>query len=601
MSTVKLSDYVMQFVAEQGVKHVFMLPGGGAMHLNESLGRRPDLQFVCNLHEQAAAIAAEAYAKVTNKLGVAMVTSGPGGTNAITGLAGAWLDSMPCLFISGQVKRADLKRDSGVRILGVQEIDIVSIVNSITKYAVTIEDPSTIRYHMEKALHLALSGRRGPVWIDIPLDVQAAQIDPLNLPGFVPPPAASGAESRVAAQVKELLGLLRSATRPVIVAGNGIRIAGAVAEFHQALQRLHVPVLTTWLGMDLVSETHPLYAGRPGSIAPRGANFALQNSDLMLVIGSRLDMALTGYAHDKLARQAIKVMVDIDEAEIRKMKTTIHLPIVADAAIFLHELNRQLGQTSPLRYDDWVQRCQEWKRRYPIMQPEYRERRERVSVYCFSEALSAELTSDDVVASGSSGSGVELFLLAFQVKENQRVLHTRGLGAMGFGVPASIGACLGAGGRRTVCIDGDGSFQMNAQELETLRRLQLPVKLFVINNEGYASIRTSQQNYFQHLVAADATSGLSLPDVKKLAAAYGLPSACIANQRDLRQQIRAVLETPGPVVCEVLAPVEEQRAPRLSSMQRPDGSMVSKPLEDLWPFLDREEFRSSMIIPPLDE
>ncbi len=268
-----------------------------------------------------------------------MVTTGPGGTNAITGLAGAWLDSMPCLFISGQVKRADLKRDFGVRILGVQEIDIVSIVNSITKYAVTIEDPSTIRYHMEKALHLALSGRRGPVWVDIPLDVQAAQIDPTNLPRFVPPVAASGVESSVAAQVRELLGLLRSVARPVIVAGNGIRIAGAVAEFHQSLERLQVPVLTTWLGMDLVSETHPLYAGRPGSIAPRGANFALQNSDLMLVIGSRLDMALTGYAHDKLARQAIKIMVDIDEAEIRKLKTTIYLPIVADAATFLRELN----------------------------------------------------------------------------------------------------------------------------------------------------------------------------------------------------------------------------------------------------------------------
>jgi len=598
---MKLSDYVVEFVAEQGVKHVFMLPGGGAMHLNESLGRHPDIQFICNLHEQAAAIAAEAYAKVTNSLGVAMVTTGPGGTNAITGLAGAWLDSMPCMFISGQVKCADLKRDSGVRILGVQEIDIVAIVSSITKYAVTIEDPSTIRYHMEKALHLALSGRRGPVWIDIPLDVQAAEVDPANLPGFVPTSEANAADSRVSAKVTELLAMLRSATRPVIVAGNGIRIAGAVADFQEALQRLQVPVLTTWLGMDLVADTHPLYAGRPGSIAPRGANFALQNSDLMLVIGSRLDMALTGYAHDRLARQAVKVMVDIDEAEIRKMKTTIHLPIVVDAAIFLRELNGQLDQTSPLHYDDWVQRCHEWKRRYPIIQPEYRERRDRVSVYCFSEALSAELTSDDVVACGSSGSGVELFLLAFQIKEDQRVFHTRGLGAMGFGVPASIGACLGTGGRRTVCVDGDGSFHMNAQELETLRRLQLPVKLFVINNDGYASIRASQENYFQHRVAADPTSGLSLPDVKKLAEAYGLPSACIANQQDLRQQIRSVLETPGPVVCEVLAPLEEQRAPRLSSVQRPDGSMVSRPLEDLWPFLEREEFRSNMIVPPLDE
>ena len=516
---MKLSDYVVQFVAEQGVRHVFMLPGGGAMHLNESLGRRPDLQFVCTLHEQAAAIAAEAYAKVTNGLGVAMVTTGPGGTNAITGLAGAWLDSMPCLFISGQVKRADLKGDSGVRILGVQEIDIVSLVSSITKYAVTVEDPSTIRYHMEKALHLALSGRRGPVWIDIPLDVQGAQIDPANLTGFAPPQAPRGLAGVVAVQVKELLGLLRSAT-------------------------LQVPVLTTWLGMDLVSETNPLYAGRPGSIAPRGANFALQNSDLMLVIGSRLDMAFTGYAHEKLARQAIKVMVDVDEAEIRKMKTTIHLPIVCDAAIFLRELNRQLGHISPQRYDDWVQRCQDWKRRYPIMQPEYRERLQRVSMYCFSEALSAELTSEDVVASGSSGSAIELFLLGFQVKENQRVFHTRGLGAMGFGLPASIGACLGAGGRRTVCVDGDGSFQMNVQELETLHRLQLPVKVFVINNAGYASIRAAQRSYFNHLVAADSTSGLSLPDVEKVAAAYGLPFARIANQQDLRDQIRSALDTP---------------------------------------------------------
>jgi acetolactate synthase-1/2/3 large subunit len=499
------------------------------------------------------------------------------------------------------VKRADLKGDSGVRILGVQEIDIVSLVSSITKYAVTVEDPSTIRYHMEKALHLALSGRRGPVWIDIPLDVQGAQIDPANLTGFAPPQAPRGLDGVVAVQVKELLGLLRSATRPVIVAGNGIRIAGAVEEFHQALQTLQVPVLTTWLGMDLVSETDPLYAGRPGSIAPRGANFALQNSDLMLVIGSRLDMAFTGYAHAKLARQAIKVMVDVDEAEIRKMKTTIHLPIVCDAAIFLRELNRQLGHISPQRYDDWVQRCQDWKRRYPIMQPEYRERLQRVSMYCFSEALSAELTSEDVVASGSSGSAIELFLLGFQVKENQRVFHTRGLGAMGFGLPASIGACLGAGGRRTVCVDGDGSFQMNVQELETLHRLQLPVKVFVINNAGYASIRAAQRSYFNHLVAADSTSGLSLPDVEKVAAAYGLPFARIANQQDLRDQIRSALDTPGPVVCEVLAAIDEERAPRLSSAQRPDGGMLSKPLEDLWPFLDRDEFHANMIIPPLDD
>jgi acetolactate synthase-1/2/3 large subunit len=283
------------------------------------------------------------------------------------------------------------------------------------------------------------------------------------------------------------------------------------------------------------------------------------------------------------------------------MKTTVHLPVVADAGAFLRELNRQLGESTVPRYDDWVRRSQDWRRRYPIVQPEYRELREGVSTYCLSEALSAELASDDIVASGSSGAGIELFLLAFQVKENQRVFHSRGLGAMGFGLPASIGACLGADRRRTICIEGDGSFNMNAQELETIRRLELPIKVFVINNKGYASIRASQENYFHHLVAADSTSGLSLPDVKKIADAYGVPSQAITSQLNLRQQIRAVLETPGPIVCEVLAPAEEQRAPRLSSMQRPDGSMVSKPLEDLWPFLDRDEFRSNMIIPPLDD
>jgi len=387
----------------------------------------------------------------------------------------------------------------------------------------------------------------------------------------------------------------------VIVAGNGIRGAGAVSEFRQALEALRVPVLTTWLGMDLLPETDPLFAGRPGSIAPRGANFALQNSDLMVVIGARLDMALTGYAHDKLARQAVKVMVDVDEAEIRKMKTTVDLPVVADAGAFVRELNRQLGESSLPRYDDWIERCQDWKRRYPIVQPEYRELRDGVSTYCLSEALSAELGSDDIVVSGSSGAGIELFLLTFQVKENQRVLHSRGLGAMGFGLPASIGACLGADRRRTICVEGDGSFHMNAQELETVRRLQLPIKIFVINNMGFASIRASQENYFQHLVAADSTSGLSLPEVKRIAEAYGLPWLSITNQQNLRLAIRAALETPGPVVCEVMAPPEEQRAPRLSTMQRPDGTMVSKPLEDLWPFLDREEFRSNMIIPPLDD
>lgn len=598
---MKLSDYVMEFIARQGVKHVFMLPGGGAMHLNESLGRRPDMEYVCMLHEQAVSIAAEAYVKVTNNLGVAMVTSGPGATNAVTGAAGAWLDSMPCIFLSGQVKSADLKRDSGLRQLGSQEVDIVSIVKSVTKYAVTIDDPKTIRYHMEKALYLAKSGRPGPVWLDFPMDVQAAQVDIESQQGFVPEPADSAKSAQLKAEVAKLIEMLSKAERPVIVAGNGIRVAGMVSEFRDMVKHAGAPVLTTWLAMDLVGDSDPLFAGRPGAIAPRGANFALQNSDLMLVIGSRLDMAFTGYAHDKLARGAKKIMVDIDPAEIAKMKTEIHLPIIADVGDFMREFMAQLHAAKLPDWKSWVTRCQDWKERYPVVQEEHRQLKDKVSVYYFSEVLSDALNADDIFVSGSSGSAVELFLLVYKVKEGQRVFHTRGLGAMGFGLPATIAACLAAGRRRTISVDGDGGFQMNIQELETARRLKLPVKFFVVNNDGYASIRTSQSNYFKHLVAADSTSGLSLPDLKAVSAAYGIPFVRIENQSDLGAKIREVLDAPGPTVCEIMAPPEEQRAPRLSSAQRPDGTMVSKPLEDLWPFLDRGEFLSNMIIPPIPE
>ena len=360
---MKLSDYIIDVLVKHGVKHVFMLPGGGAMHLNDSLGKRGgEIEFVPVLHEQAASIAAEAYAKVTNKLGVAMVTSGPAGTNAVTGVAGAWLDSMPCLFISGQVKRADLKTGTSLRQLGSQEVDIVSIVQSITKYAVTITDPKDIRYHLEKALYLATYGRPGPVWVDIPLDVQATQIEPFELIPFSPEAVDcdnTKEKLRIREDIHKLIAMLQESKRPVLVAGNGIRIANAVEDFHRLLNVLNVPVLTTWLGMDLISEEDLLFAGRQGAIAPRGANFALKNADLMIVIGSRLDMAFTGYAHDNMAREAKKVIIDIDEAEIKKMNTKIHLPIVADAKVFILEFLNQLQRKNILwNFQPWVQRIQ---------------------------------------------------------------------------------------------------------------------------------------------------------------------------------------------------------------------------------------------------
>jgi acetolactate synthase I/II/III large subunit len=598
---IKLSDYVMDFVARAGVRHVFMLAGGGAMHLNDSLGRCAGLAYVCNLHEQAAAIAAEAYARVTNGIGAALVTTGPGGTNAVTGVAGAWLDSTPVIFISGQVKRADLKKDSGVRILGVQEIDIVSVVKGITKYAVTIEDPITIRYHLEKAIHFALRGRRGPVWIDIPLDVQAAMVDPAALRGYAPDELESESNAQALEEaVLETVRLLNKAERPVLLAGNGIRAAGAEQLFRETIDALGIPVLTTWLGLDLIADAHPLNFGRPGSLAPRGANFTLQNSDLLMVVGSRLDMAMTAYAHDRLARGAIKIMVDIDPAEIRKMKTPIHLPVVADARAFLAAMNAHASEVDGSRWRPWIERCREWKGRYPLVLAEHREMPEHISMYHFSEVLSDELAAGDVIVPGSSGFAIEIFLLCLKVKERQRCFHNRGTGSMGFALPAAIGAAV-AGQRRTICVDGDGGFQMNIQELATVERLGLPIKCFVVNNDGYASIRASQSGYFHRLVGADRTSGMTLPDLGAVTKAYGLPFVRISKKGEIRDKIRDVLEMEGPMVCEVMVAPNEERIPRASSYIRPDGSMGSKPLEDLYPFLERNEFRANMMVPPIEE
>jgi len=599
---IKLSDYVARFIADLGVNHVFMVTGGGAMHLNDSVGACGGLAFVCNLHEQAASMAAETYGKLSG-LGVAVVTTGPGGTNAITGVAGAFLDSTPMVIVSGQVKRADLKRDSGVRQLGVQEVDIVSIVAPITKYAVTVMDPSSIRFHLEKAAFLARSGRPGPVWIDIPLDVQGATIDESTLAGFeaeLPVPLADHREA-LASDVRETIESLRQAERPVLLVGNGVRLAGAQSELVRLVERLGVPVLKTWLAHDMIPDDHPLSVGRPGPVAPRGSNFALQNSDWMLSIGARLDLVVTGYAPEKFARCARKIMVDIDPAELDRLRPNVTRALRYDAREFISEMLAQLEDSAPRAHEWWLTRCRDWNARYPVVLPEYRALPTHVSTYVLAEALSEATMEGEVVVSGSSGAGIEIFLLAYQTKARQRVLLTTALGAMGYGLPAAIGACLASGGERTVLVDGDGGMQLNIQELETIARLQLPIKIFVLNNAGYASIRTSQARYFGRLAGADASSGVTLPDIKRVAEAYGVASTAIVNQVDLVSNVRRVLQMPGPVLCEVLSPPEEPRAPSLSSMRRPDGSMVSRPLEDLWPFLDRDEFRANMIVPPLDE
>ncbi|MGB7929296.1 MAG: thiamine pyrophosphate-binding protein [Terriglobales bacterium] len=609
---MRLADYVMSFVAQQGVKHVFLLTGGGAMHLNDALARCGDLNFVCNHHEQACAIAAESYSKATNNLGVALVTTGPGGTNAITGVVGGWLDSTPMLILSGQVKRSDRMYRSdgtplGVRQRGSQEVDIVSLVKPITKYAVTIDDPHSIRYHLEKAVHLARSGRPGPVWIDIPIDVQASPIEPDAMRGFDPGESAKPEQDDLAAKVRDLIDRLNRAERPFIFAGNGVRVSGAATAFEKLVRVLNVPVGLTWLAMDLLDDDDPLLVGRPGTVASRGANFALQNADFVLVIGTRLDPPLMGWDPRQFARGAYKTVVDIDPAELRKLEGAIDNPICADARTFIEQMLRLAGSALDKKKDrgPWLQRCRDWKARYPLVLPEHRAPG-LVSLYNLAEVIGEEVGPHDRVVSGSSGSAIEVFLLAYRARKGRRVFHTAGLGAMGYGIAASIGVCLGSGGRKTICVDGDGGLQLNIQELATIAHLQLPIKLFVLNNQGYASIRASQTNYFGGPnIGCSPETGVSIPDYRKVARAYGLKTAVIEGQgegqSDLRSAVRKVLRSRGPVVCDVHVIPDEIRAPRVTSIQRPDGSFVSKPLEDLWPFLDRDEFAQNMIVEPVRE
>jgi acetolactate synthase I/II/III large subunit len=614
---MKLSDYVVRFIAEQGVRHVFLVVGGGAMHLNSSLANEARLTPVCNLHEQASAIAAENYSKATNNLGACIVTTGPGSTNAVTGVAGAWLDSTPTLYISGQVKRPDRafnneNKPLGMRQVGVQEVDIVSIVRPITKYAVTVLDPNEIRYHLEKAVCLARTGRPGPVWVDIPLDVQASPIDdPANLRSF---DSAGSAEDHspqmtpadLEEEVTSIIAELNRAERPMLLIGNGVRLSRAEKEMEQLFRLLDVPIEVTWLAIDMISNEHPLYVGRPGTIAQRGANFAIQNCDFLLAIGCRLDRVVTGYAPERFARAACKVMVDIDPAELTKMGDTVQYLICADAGDFMRTVLAHGSEVERKDRSWWKQRCSEWKRRYPLVLPEHKSSEGRVSVYNFADVMSGIMKEGDFCISGSSGTCIELFLLAFRTKCRQRIFHTTALGAMGFGIPAAIGAGLVAIAqdphRNIICVDGDGGFQFNIQELETIKRLQLPVKFFVLNNDGYGSIRASQTAFFGAcMIGCDAATGQTLPDVRRVAEAYGLATDAITNQRNLEDDIRRVLAAPGPVVCDVHVVLDEVRQPRLSSAQLPNGSFVSKPLEDLWPFLDRAEFKANMLIETLEE
>jgi acetolactate synthase I/II/III large subunit len=600
---MRVADFVFEFISQRRIEHVFFLPGGGAMHLNDGLLKQKAITPISMLHEQGAAIAAESYARTSGKFGVCLVTSGPGATNAMTGLAGAWFESTPVMFVSGQVKRADLKGQSGVRQLGPQELNVVPIVSSMTKYAVCLMEPQRVKWELEKAFYLMRDDRPGPVWIEIPLDVQASKIDLGNLSSFDPAelPLSNPDKLVDPATLAELVQLLMRAKRPVLLVGNGVHCARAEDELRQLIDHLNIPTLTTWIAADLLEYSHPLFFGRPGTAAPRGANFTIQNADFLLAIGTRLDFSITGFNRAQFAREAKIAVVDIDAAEIKKLGDLPDIPIVCDAKIFIKSLLEQLGPRATFSYPEWIAQCSAWKEKYPVVLPEYRAQKGFANTYVFTETLCEELSDNDMIIPGSSGAAIDTFWLTAQLKKGQRAVATGGLGAMGYGLPAAIGGCLGGHRRRTISVDGDGGFVMNIQELEVVKRLKLPIKFFVLNNNGYASIRASQSGYFKQTIGCDPSSGLTLPDIRQLAGAFGVKTLRIQDQSELRQVIRQVLDTEGPIVCEVMVQPDQAIGPRASSRIRSDGSMVSTPLEDLFPFLDREELKANMSIPLIEE
>ena len=595
----RVADFIFEHLHATGTREVFLLTGGGAMFLNDALGRCSGIHYVCCHHEQACAMAAEAYARVSGKVGVVSVTTGPGGINALNGVFGAWTDSIPMLVISGQVKRETLVTGydlPALRQLGDQEADVVRMAQGITKYAVQVTEPESIRYHLERALHLATSGRPGPCWLDIPIDVQSAMIDPNTLEGYTPEPEAEPARSDVGAAVREVLDRLAAAERPAIMVGTGVRLAGAVELFERVAEKLGVPVTTAWTAHDVFPTDHPLCCGRPGTIGDRPGNFTVQNSDALLVLGSRLNIRQVSYNWADFARHAYKMWVDVDPAELDKPTVKPDLPVVADARDFLEEMERQLDERGghPEHHAQWLAWCRERVARYPTVTAAQRES-ELINPYHFMDVLIRRLDAGDVIACGDGAACVVPFQVG-HMKRGMRMFCNSGDASMGYDIPASIGAAFGAPDKRIICLAGDGSGMLNIQELQTIAHHGLPIKVFLLNNGGYLSIRMTQGNFFKgNFVGEGPRSGVSFPDFVKVAQAFGLPATRL-EERDFEAGLDAFLATEGPALCEVMLDPDQQFEPKLSSRQLPDGKIVSASLEDMAPFLDREELESNMLV-----
>lgn len=589
---IKVSDYIIKFLENEGVKHVFMFTGGMTMHINDSIGYATKLKPICMLHEQGCTFAAESYARITNNLGVVTATCGPGATNTLTGVACSWIESTPLLVITGQCKRADMARDPELRQLGVQEVRITEMAKPVTKYTTVIEDPQKIRYELEKAVYIAREGRPGPVLLDIPVDVQACRVDEDQLIGFVPDEKGSTIKMD---QINEIVDLLNNAKRPVIYAGAGVSIAKARDAFRTLVDKIGAPVLLHWNGIDLLENEHPLYAGRPGAVGQRAANFTLQNADVLITIGTRLALLQTGYNFAGYAKNAKHIMVDIDQAELDKKTLHPYMKVCSDAGEFISALLKHKDLRNK-DYSSWVAKSKEWMTKYPPLKEVWKDNNEYVNSFYLMDCISSHMSADDVYVGGRAGTCVDAAIQTFKVKKGQGVYVTKGLSSMGNGLPAAIGGAY-ATGKKIVCVNGDGGFVMNIQELEVVHRDNLPIKFFILDNQGYSTIRGTQKNVFNgHFVGCSPESGLTVGNIKKIAEAYGLKTFAINSYYEMESVVVEALAYDGPCLVNVWIDPFQPIEPRQASYKTPEGQMASRPLEDMNPLLPAEEIEEIMSI-----
>ena len=595
---MRVADFIADFIFEElNVKHVFMVTGAGIMHLTDGVASHPKLQAICPHHEQTSSMAIDAYSRASENFGVGFFTSGPGGTNAVTGLCGAWQDSVPCLFISGQVKKKETTNNAkilGLRQFGVQELDMIPIVKYACKYAITLNDPNKVKYEFEKAVHIAKSGRPGPVWIQIPMDVQSSIIDETKLNGFEHDdviPTASDAE------VDKIIKLLKKSKRPVIIAGQGIRISGAISLLEKFTSKFKIPVVTPFLGIDTIKSDLLQYVGKTGVKGDRPANFAMQNSDLIIAIGTSLHVTVIGYTYKHFAREAKKIVIDIDKKSHKKKTIDIDSFILSDAKKFFEKIIKFTENETLNDYAKWIKQCNEWKKKYPVCLPEYKQNKKSLNSYLLIDTLCKHSKKNDIFVSDAGGTYYATCQAIQLTKPGQRYIPSGAMATMGYSLPAAIGISVATNKGRVIALTGDGSFQQNLQELQTLIEYDLPVKLFVLNNDGYESIRVSQKNYFNNrLIGESNQSGLSFPDTLKIAKAYGIKAVRIRNYQELENKLDGILNFDKAVIVDVIIPRDQPIIPTVSSVVNPDGTMSSRPLEDMAPFLDREEYKKNLYI-----